>query len=68
MRLKMDNEVAREKYRVRCRYYLPASEGCGKRSGYSGMWHVSVRCNGDCERMRRFDERLKFEKHEKRRC
>ena len=57
----------REAYRVKCPHYLPMSEGCAKKSGYSGNYHISIRCNCDCERMKKFYERLKFEKHEKRR-
>lgn len=50
-----DRQIHMEK----CKYYLPYSEGCSKKSGQIGSIHVSFRCNGDCERMKRYDNKTK---------
>lgn len=49
----------RKKHMEKCKYYLPYSEVCSKKSGQIGSVHVSFRCNGDCDRMKRYDNKAK---------
>lgn len=49
----------RKNHMEKCKYYLPYSEGCNKKSGEIYGMHVSFRCNGDCERMKRYDKKIK---------
>lgn len=53
----MTETKERIKYRYSCKHFLPMSEGCAMQSGSSGGWHISMRCNGRCPRMKRYDRK-----------
>ena len=57
----MNEPIDRREYRSRCKHFLPCSDGCAKQSGsFHGAnieGHISIRCTGNCPRMRRFDKK-----------
>ena len=47
-------------YRCKCKHF--ALEECMKKSGYYGGMHFLMGCDGDCRRMKNYDNRIKREK------
>ena len=53
----MDEPLDRYIYILKCKHFIPSSNVCVKRSGWVGNCHVTLLCNGKCERMKRYDKR-----------
>ena len=47
-------------YRCKCKHF--AYEECMKKSGYYGGMHFLMGCDGNCRRMKIYDNRIKREK------
>lgn len=58
----MKEPLERLEYRIKCKHFLPCTDGCAKHSGSFSAGenlcgHISIACTGQCERMRRFDKK-----------
>lgn len=57
----MNEPIDRREYRSRCKHFLPCSDGCAKQSGFfhgaNIEGHISIGCDGKCQRMRRYDKK-----------
>jgi hypothetical protein len=42
-----------ELYKIECKHYGYGDQ-CYKKSGYSGKFHITMGCDGNCARMKRY--------------
>ena len=50
-------------YRYKCKHFF--YESCRKKSGYYGGMHLLMGCDGDCRRMKNYDNKIKKEKEKR---
>ena len=53
----IEETTERMLYRMKCKWFLDASEGCAKHSQGGNGWHFLARCTGDCRRMKNYDKK-----------
>lgn len=50
-------------HRYKCKHFF--YENCRKKSGYYGDMHLLMECDGDCRRMKNYDNKIKKKEKEK---
>ena len=61
MEMEMETQE-RMVYRYKCKHF--SYENCMKKSGYYGGIHLLMGCDGDCRRMKNYDNKIKKRKRE----
>ena len=61
---KVKEPSERTLYRTKCKHYSHSSGQCYKNSGYNGLFHFNLACDGKCRRMKRWDKLNGYENTE----
>jgi len=56
MNQEINESPERAAYRKKCKHYSPFSGQCYKHSRSNDVYHINIRCDGNCERMKHYDK------------